>query len=78
MLIWRLILEQYVPDIEYIKGDKNIAAHALSILTMNGNQETTQYSTYKRDIVSEINDNEELPNGILPINLKLIDQYQWK
>ena len=31
----------YVPDIEYIKGDKNIVADALSIFTLNGNQDTT-------------------------------------
>ena len=28
--------------------------------------------------MSEINDNEELPDGIFPINLKCIDQYQRK
>ena len=41
MLRWRLILEEYSPDIEYIKGEKNIAADALSRLPNNGNQETT-------------------------------------
>ena len=27
--------------------------------------------------MSEINDNEEIPEGNLPINLKLIKKYQW-
>ena len=30
--------------------------YALSILPINGNQETTHESTYKNEIVSEIND----------------------
>ena len=36
-LRWRLILEGYGPDIEYIKGEKNIVSDALSRLTLNGN-----------------------------------------
>ena len=36
-----LILKEYVPDIEYIKGDKNIVADTLSRFTLNYNQETT-------------------------------------
>ena len=41
VFIWRLILEEYFPGIEYIKGDKNIVAYVLSRITLNGNQETT-------------------------------------
>ena len=52
----RLILEEYVPDIEYIKGLNNIVADGLSIITLNCNQETTQKSTYKQEILLEIND----------------------
>ena len=47
-------------------------ADALSILTLNGNQDNTQNSTYQKEIVSEINDIEKLPDGTFPINLKLI------
>ena len=36
VLIWRLILEDYGPDIEYIKGEKKIVADALSRITLNG------------------------------------------
>ena len=42
VLIWRLILEEYGPDIEYIQGDKNTVVYVLSIFLMNVNQETTQ------------------------------------
>ena len=47
MLIWRLILEEYGPDIEHIKGEKNIVAEELSIFPLNGNQDTTHKSTYQ-------------------------------
>ena len=52
MLRWRLIIEEYGPDIEYTQGDKNIVADALSRLPLNGNQETTQDPTYKKEILS--------------------------
>ena len=45
-------------------------ADALSRLPLNGNQETTQESTYKKKIVSEINDTKEIPEGIFNLILK--------
>ena len=55
VLRWRLILEEYGPDIEYIKGGKNIVSDTLSRITFNWNKETTQKSTDQQEIVSEIN-----------------------
>ena len=46
------------------------------MIPLNGNQETTHKSTYQQEIVSELNDIEELPEGNFPINLKLIQKYQ--
>ena len=43
---WRLIIEGYGPDIEYIKVEKNIVPDSLSIFSINRNQDTTQESTY--------------------------------
>ena len=43
---------------------ENIVTYALSRLPLNSNQETTQDSTYKEKIVSEINNTEGLPDGI--------------
>ena len=48
VLRWRLILEEYGTDTEYIKGEKNIVAEALSRIPLNGNQYTTHKSTYKK------------------------------
>ena len=53
-------------------------ADALSRFTIDGNQGTTQDSTTTKEIMSEINDIEEIPEDSFPINLKLIDRYQWK
>ena len=78
MLRWRLIIEEYGTDIEYIKNEKNIVTDGLSRIPLNKNQETAQKSTYQQKIVSQINDTEEIPEGIFPITLELINKYQWK
>ena len=78
VLIWRLILEEYGLDIEYIKGEKNIVADALLISPLNGNQDTTKEYTYNKETLSEINDTEEFPEYIFPISLKIITHYQRK
>ena len=41
------MLEDYVPDIEYSQDDKNIVSDPSSIFPVNGNQDTTQDSTYE-------------------------------
>ena len=33
---WRLYIEEYSPDLQYIKGEKNVVADALSRLDMDG------------------------------------------
>ena len=78
MLIWILLLENYGPYIEYIQGNENIVTDTLSRLPINSNQDTTHESTYKKEILSEINDTEESTENIFSNNLKTIDQYQRK
>ena len=56
---------------------KNIVVDALSISPLNGNQETTQKSTYQKEILSEINYIEEIPEDDFNIHFKTIQQYQW-
>ena len=76
MLQWILILEEYGPDIEYIKDENNIAADTLSQLPNNGNQDTTHEETYATETMSEIYDIKELPEGTFPLYFYLIDLYQ--
>ena len=38
VLKWIPIREYYVPDIEYIQGEKNIVADGLSRIPLNGNE----------------------------------------
>ena len=52
VLIWMIIIEEYGQDIEYIKGEKNIVVDRISGISLNGNEETTQKSTYQQEIVS--------------------------
>ena len=48
VLIWIPILEEYGTYIEFTKGENKIVAYALSRIPLNGNQETTQKSTYQQ------------------------------
>ena len=38
-MCWRLILEEFGPELKYIKGENNVVADALSRLEMSDNQE---------------------------------------
>ena len=77
VLWWRLILENFVPDIEYILDNKNITAGALSLFPLNINQETTHESTYKTETMSELYDIDKLIDGKFPLPFKLIVRYHW-
>ena len=46
VLWWIIILKEYIPEIEYIPGKKNIVADKLLQLYNNKNQKTTHKSTY--------------------------------
>ena len=50
----------------------------LKLLTNDNNKKTTQESTYIKENISEINDTDELLEGIFPIDFKTTDQYQQK
>ena len=76
MLWWRIILEEYGSDIEYVAGDKYIAKYVLSQLPNNRNQETTHESTYLMETISELYDIKELIEVAFPLSFNFIDFYQ--
>ena len=78
VLIWRQIIKEYCLLIEYIKVKKNMVEDALSRSPLNGDQETTQKSSYKKETVTEINDTKEITEVTFPISLKLTKQHQQK
>ena len=41
---WRLILEEFGPELKYIKGKNNVVADVLSRLEMSDNQEILNIS----------------------------------
>ena len=61
VMYWRLILEEFGPELKYIKGENNAVANALSSLEMSDNQEILN--------ISEIYgyDDKDLPNSAYPI-----------
>ena len=58
---WRLILEEFGPELKYIKGENNVVANALSCLEMSDNQEILN--------ISELYgyDDKDLPDSAYPI-----------
>ena len=45
-------LKEYGPDIEYVKGEKNIVTDGLSRISFNGNQDNTQKYNHQKETVS--------------------------
>ena len=53
---WRLILEEFGPELKYIKGENNVVADALSCLEKRDNQEILNISElYGYDVVFSFN-----------------------
>ena len=71
VFIRRLILEEYVPYIEYIQHDKNIVAYTLPISPIKRNKETKQESTYKRKLCHK----PTTPNNYLKVSPLLIKNW---
>ena len=69
---WRLVLEEFGPELNYIKGENNVVADALSRLDMDNNREIlnlTEAAGY---------DDEDLPSGSFPIRYSAIRKEQQK
>ena len=60
-MCWRLILEEFGPELKYIKGENNAVANALPRLEVSNNQEILNISE-----LYGYND-EDLPDSVYPI-----------
>jgi hypothetical protein len=69
---WHLIIEEFGPTMEYIKGPKNIDADTLSCLEMTSNMESLDMA----DCYGLNSD--DLPDDAFPISYTLIDCKQKK
>ena len=67
---WRLILEEFGPELKYIKGEDNVVADALSRLEKSPNQEIFN--------ISELYgyDDEDLTDSAYPIRYHNISKAQ--
>mgnify|MGYP005753024869 CR=1 FL=1 len=70
---WRLILEEYGPELHYVKGEHNIVADALSRLDLhptNSTEATAPDETYLSELYAA--DDEELPQDAFPLTYRNI------
>ena len=51
---WRLFIEEYSPDLRYIKGEKNIVADALSRLDIDTNNTPVEEAFYTDEIMATL------------------------
>jgi len=78
---WRLLLEEFGPEIKYIKGSKKLVADALSRLcTKTGNpvQDPVQNSSEALEEILGVKPATELRDTFFPLDARIIDQEQKK
>jgi hypothetical protein len=69
---WHLIIEEFGPTMEYIKGPKNIVTDTLSHLEVTSNVKSLDMADYYG-----LN-SDDLPDDAFPISYTLIDHEQKK
>jgi hypothetical protein len=58
---WRLTIEEYGPELKYIKGERNIVADALSRLDMSSDKSHTLEETFMAELFGL--DSEDIPKN---------------
>ena len=75
---WRLFIEEYSPDLRYIKGEENIVADALSRLgILNAPLEEAHFTEELRSACYAL-DEEDMPEDAFPLSYELIGKFQSK
>ena len=75
---WRLLIEEFGPELTYIKGEKNIVADALSRLDIEDN-ETSPPDSLEQLLLSNMEcfaSDIKLPSTVYPVSFQLIHQQQ--
>ena len=67
---WRIIIEEFGPELKYIKGDNNVVADALSRLENSPNQDILKISEFYGY------DDKDLPDSAYPIRYHNITKTQ--
>ena len=77
---WRLLMEEYGPEIIYIKGEDNKAADAMSRLPFESSkiENPDSREQLSEDEVADHYGVDSLPQGTFPLRYKIIDEYQKK
>jgi hypothetical protein len=69
---WRLVLEEYGPELEYIKGERNVVADALSRLDIEDDREIFNIS----ECFGFDDDDDDLPDSAFPVRYRDIAKAQ--
>ena len=79
---WRLIIEEYLPELIYLKGESNIVADALSRLelTPSNDQQKNDHNSHDIQYLADHFglEDDDLPTDAYPLQYKIIAQYQSK
>ena len=78
VLLFRLILVEYVTGIEYIQDNNIIVSNTISHLPNNENYKTVNIANYTMKTASGLNDNNKISEDMFFVHFKMIDQYQDK
>ena len=68
---WRLVLEEFGPELVYVRGEKNVVADALSRLALSDNVHPSQES-----LLADLFADDSLPDDVFPLRYQLIAEQQ--
>jgi hypothetical protein len=79
---WQLIIEEYLPELIYLKGEHNIVADALSRLELISPKKQQEIRENNHDMHYLVDhfglEDDDLPVNAYPLQYKIIAKYQRK